>query len=71
MGSLNIIGLCTSKLTIDFLSAQLTPLGGIILVLLIIIAGFLIFKYTRNFHEYNEDRTIGTNQGIVKKKIVN
>jgi hypothetical protein len=71
MGSLNIIGLSTSKLSIGFLSAQITPVGGIILFLLIIIAGFLIFKYSKNLHEYNEDRTIGTNQGIAKKKIVN
>ncbi len=71
MGNLNIIGLSTSKFAIDFLSAQITPIGGIILVLLIIIAGFLIFKYSRNLHEYNEDRAIGTNQGIIKKKIVN
>ena len=71
MGSLDIIGLTSSKLSIGFLSAQITPIGGIILFLLIIIAGFLIFKYSNNVHEHNEDRTIGANQGIVNKKIVN
>ena len=45
MGSLNIIGLTSSKFSIGFLSAQIAPIGGIILFLLIIIAGFLIFKY--------------------------
>ena len=71
MGSLNIIGLTSSKFSIGFLSAQIAPIGGIILFLLIIIARFLIFKYKKNFHEYNEDRIIGANQGIVKKKIDN
>ena len=74
MGSLNLIGLTSTIFNIGFLSVEITPVCGIIVLfffLLIIISGFLIFKSIKNVPNYEEDRVIGANQGIAKKKIDN
>ena len=76
MGSLNVVGLTSSSLNIGFLSAEIAPACGIIfgiiiLFILIIIAGFLLFKYVKKFPNYDEDRAIGFNQGIAKQKLDN
>ena len=76
MGSLNLIGLTSSSLNIGFLSAEIAPTCGIIfgiliIFILVIIAGFLVFKYIKNIPEYDEDRAIGVNKGIAKQKLDN
>jgi uncharacterized protein YpmB len=78
MGNFNIIGLTTAEFQVASMNAEISILGGSIIgisiFLLIIIAGFLIFKMSKNPKEYDtddEDRIIGANKGISKNKIDN
>ena len=77
MGTLDIIGLVTADFNIASLSLQISTAGGIVIgivvfFLLLVIAGFLIFKYINKSNEdedIDEDRILGENKGISKKKV--
>lgn len=77
MGTLDIIGLVTADFNIASLSLQISTAGGIVIgivvfFLLLVIAGFLIFKYINKSNEdedIDEDRILGENKGISQKKV--
>jgi len=78
MGNLNITGLTSSILNIGTLNLELSLAGGIIFALilffiLLIIAGFVVYKLIDNFEDKdrdnNEDRIIGENRGIAQINI--
>lgn len=77
MGTLDIIGLVTADFNIASLSLQISAAGGIVIgivvfFLLLVIAGFLIFKYINKSNEdedIDEDRILGENKGISQKKV--
>ncbi len=76
MGTFNVLGLATANFNIATLSLEISLAGGIIiglvvLFLILVIAGFLIFKlinYDKD-KDIDEDRILGENQGISQKKI--
>lgn len=78
MGNLNITGLTSNILNIGTLNLELSLAGGIIFALilffiLLIIAGFVVYKLIDNFEDKdrdnNEDRIIGENRGIAQINI--
>ena len=76
MGNFSMAGLATSEGSLLLAQAQISVAGGItfgvlIILVLIVIAGFLIMKYRNNEEEKDEDREIGINKGIAKNKIDN
>ena len=79
MGNFSLLGLATADFSIASLSLELSITGGVIvgligLFILLIIAGFLVFKLINKFSkdedkDDEEDRIIGENTGIAQIKI--
>lgn len=76
MGNFLMAGFSTSEGSLVLVQAQIGVAGGVIfgiliILVLIVIAGFLIMKYRNKEEEIDEDREIGINKGIAKKRIDN
>ena len=74
MGNIECLAISFNSIKFFHLSAQLTSLAGglalgIILILVIIIAGFIVYKMMQKNDNYiDEDRSIGNKRGIVRRK---
>lgn len=74
MGNITFFGGSLNSLNVFYLSAQLSSLAGgfalgLIFILLIIIAGFIIYKMLqKDNHCVDEDRNLSNNKGFVRKR---